>query len=257
MSFGRALLLIVLFGAGCASTPVGNRPFVFSQDSFAYANELYWVYEVDPITGEQIHRKADPPPTYAHHCFVVAKAARQFFQHADFQPSQPKVPREEYRKLIDQVLDRSPRRNSRSKVIIPGYANLREFSEDFEVEIKAESGGAWQSYFQRGHWRMIMPFSRQHQEGIARSFHESLERNHPPVAHIVTFPELTINHAVLVIGMTNTAQEIHFEVYDPNQPERPVSLVFDRHERTFHFPRNFYFIGGKVDVYEHYKGVLY
>ena len=258
MLWSRMLILIALVCAGCVSQPpAGSRPFEFSKDTFSYANELRWVYEFDPSTGKQTHRKADPPPEYAQHCFVVAKSARLFFQHAEFRPDLPKISPEEYRKKINRVMRRSPRRGSKTKVVIPGYAHLREFSDAHEEELKSASGGAWQSYFQRGHWRMIMPFTRGHQERIAGKFQDALAQNQPPVAHIVTFPELSINHAVLVIDSKAIPEGIEFVIYDPNEPQKPGTLTYNSTTRSFYFPRTFYFKGGKVNVYEHYKGLLY
>jgi hypothetical protein len=72
------------------------------------------------------------------------------------------------------------------------------------------------------------------------------------VLHLVRFPSLSINHAVLVIGSEETEEKIRFAVYDPYEPTNPVNLEFDRKQQRFSFPRNAYFIGGRVDVYEVY-----
>src|SRR4051812_36576525 len=76
------------------------RPFAFATDTLAYSNELYWVYATDPVTGKTTHSQRQPPPTYALHCYVVAKTARLFFQHAQFDPSLPRVSEEAYRALV-------------------------------------------------------------------------------------------------------------------------------------------------------------
>jgi hypothetical protein len=123
--------------------------------------------------------------------------------------------------------------------------------------LKAESGGAWQSYFQRGHWRMIFPFSRTHQENTARALVNSLKQNRPPVVHLVRFPQLSINHAVVLFDVAETETEIRFAAYDPNKPEKPTTLTYDRARRTFNLPANDYFIGGRVDVYEIYRSWCY
>jgi hypothetical protein len=56
----------------------------------------------------------------------------------------------------------------------------------------------------------------------------------------------------LVIGSEQTDEKIRFAVYDPYEPTAPVHLEFDRKTRRFAYPRNDYFIGGRVDVYEVY-----
>src|SRR5688572_9939764 len=87
---GMVLWLLVFILAGCATAPQSapDRPFQFGRDTFAFPNELYWQYEYDQ-NGKWTTRPNDPKPTYAHHCFVLARAATQFFYHARFQPDQP------------------------------------------------------------------------------------------------------------------------------------------------------------------------
>jgi hypothetical protein len=258
-----SMLLVSLLLAGCVSSgnapaPFKERTFAFPDDAFAYANELYWEYEFDEEWNWTTRRR-EPPPAYAHHCFVVARAARQFFEVAEFDPAQPVALPETYRELVRQVVGFNLRRapDARDKVVIPGYASLREFSQVHEALLKAECGGAWQSYVQRGHWRMILPFTRGHQERMAAQLVRALERNRPPVVHLVCFPRLTINHAMVLIGAEPTPAGMAFSAYDPNLPERPAVLYYDAANRTFEFPPNDYFPGGKINVYEVYHSCFY
>src|SRR6185369_2464339 len=153
---------------GCASPgklpPPQTRLFDFQKDTFAFANELVWVYEYDANGNWTTHNR-DPKPTYSLHCFVLARSARQFFLNARFDPNLPVADEASYRHLIRQVVASSPRKRRAEdrKIVIPGYADLRTFSRENENLLKSECGGGWQSYFQRGHWRMIFPFSRSHQ----------------------------------------------------------------------------------------------
>jgi hypothetical protein len=227
---------------------------VFGEDTFAYRNDLVWIYYMDPATDKWTHRPREPKPDYTHHCFVVARAARQFFQHARFDPSQPVADAETYRRLIREVATTSPRRllTPEEQIVIPGYTNLLQFSQAQGKLLQAECGGAWQSYFQRGHWRMILPLGRGHQERTASSLLKSLEQHRPPVVHLVRFPSLSINHAALVIGSEDLGDKTRFIVYDPYDPQKPAALDFDRKEKRFSYGRNDYFIGGRVDVYEIY-----
>ncbi len=256
-----ALTLIALAISGCA----GSRPltknsqlFEFQHDTFAFANELVWDYYFD-ADGKWSHKRHEPKPDYTHHCFVVARSAQQFFQHARFDPSLPRADEATYRKLIRDVRGRSLRNESNAdeRIVIPGYADLRSFSTEQAALLKAECGGAWQSYFQRGHWRVVWPFSRSRQESVARSLEELIAGNRSAVIHLVRFPQLTINHAVVVFGSQKSDQGIEFAIYDPNKPERPGKLTFDRASRTFLFPANDYFSGGRVDVYQIYHSWWY
>jgi hypothetical protein len=240
---------------GC-DTPrkAGNRPFRFETDTFAYANEVDETYAYD-AEGRWRSRKVDPKPTYARYCFVVARSARQFFQHARFDPSLPKATDADYRKLTQCVVHTSPRKDlpESRRIVIPGYANLREFSRDKEQLLKDECGSFWQSYFQLGHWRMIFPFSRREREAMANRFVTGIQENRPPIVHVLRFPDLRINHAVVLYGIEETEAEIRFAAYDPNTPEHPSELRFDKRERIFEFPMNKDFPGGQVEAYEVYR----
>jgi hypothetical protein len=247
--------LALLLG-GCASpkTCTALRPFVFQQDTFAFTNETAWDYHIDPVTGKTTHTRTQPPPSYSHHCFVVARAALQFFHHARFDTNQPVAAEATYRRLVQRAVSLSAQTelSDAERIVIPGYANLFAFSQAQARVLKANCGGAWQSYFQRGHWRMIFPLTRHHQEKMADRLLKSVKQNVPAVVHVVRFPQLSINHAVLLFAAQESAVEIQFTAYDPNNPVKPAPLIFDRSQRRFVFPANPYFAGGRVDVYQVY-----
>lgn len=254
------LAICLSFLMGCASAPrkAGNRPFQFQADTFAYANEVNVEYAYD-AQGRWRGYARQPKPDYTLCCFVVARSAGQFFQHVRFDPARPKATEAEYRRLVRKVVSTSPRRDlaEAGKVIIPGYANLREFSREQERLLKQECGSFWQSYFQRGHWRMVFPFSRGHQEKMAARLAGAVRENRPPILHIVCFPSLRINHAVLLYEVQETTEEIRFATYDPNASEQHTWLTFRRADRTFNFPANSYFRGGDVAAYEVYRQGCY
>jgi hypothetical protein len=245
------LLLLI----GCASPQPrahSERRFIFGQDSFAYANELVWHYEFDDVHGKMTHVPQEPKPDYTHHCFVVARAARQFFDNVRFDPAADRLDTNSYRRLVRKVMAQSPRHPlpADQQLIIPGYSNLFEFSRAHEALLKSECGGAWQSYFQRGHWRMVLPLTTAHQQQMARQLASEIQSGQPPLVHVVCFPSLRINHALLLFDCTESANGYDFSVYDPNEPERPTTLTFDRATGRFSMPRNGYFVGGRVDIYE-------
>lgn len=242
--------------SGCASVrPATHDRFDFSRDTFAYANELMWEYQFDE-NGAWSTQWPATPPQYALHCFVIARTARQFFANARFDPAQPVADAETYRKLIARVAGSDPRQPlpDEARIVIPGYANLREFSTAQEALLKSESGGAWRSYFQRGNWRMVLPFTRPGQSKTADELVRSLNHNWPPVIHVVRFPELSINHALLVFDAKESATDIQFTTYDPNDANQPITITFDRAQQTFFYPRTRYFTGGPLNVYEVYSG---
>src|SRR4051794_9837842 len=225
-------LVCVLLFSGCATAPKeqGKRPFVFETDTLAYPNELVWIYHFDPITGKATHSRREPAPSYSHHCFVVARSAKQFFEHARFDASLPVASEETYRGLVAKVVSTSASKllPETQRVVIPGYSNLYTFSKAWAPVLKEECGGAWRSYFQRGHWRMIWPFTRREQEKMAGQLAADIRGNRPPVVHVVRFPQLKINHAIVLFAVKEDEKEIRFATYDPNVPEKPTELTYHR-----------------------------
>src|SRR5882724_2369781 len=203
-----AFLLLALL-SGCSTThpakTAGARKFDFQKDTFAYSNDLVWEYYYD-AKGKWVYRRRNPQPDYTHHCFVVARSTRQFFVNARFDPGQPMADERTYRRLIRKVAASNPRKSlpEGRKILIPGYPDLRSFSRAQEKLLKAESGGAWHSYFQRGHWRMVFPFSRRHQQQMAQQLLKHLETNAPLIVHVVTFPVILINHSIIVFEAEQT-----------------------------------------------------
>ncbi len=228
------------------------RTFRFERDTFAFAHELVWKYHFDPVTGAMTTFKADPPPTYYHRCFVMARSTRQFFYHARFEPELPAVDAPACQKLIREVVRRNSRRAcaESERLVIPGYDGLRSFSQAHESLLKAELGGPWQSYFLRSHWRMIFPVRGRHQDGMAQKLKRSLHQRGVSLAHLFRFPRITINHGIVLYAFTESAENIEFEAYDPNIPEHPVKLVYEKKRRVFTFAPNIYWGGGVLSVME-------
>ncbi|HVT36480.1 MAG TPA: hypothetical protein VHE37_12910 [Nevskiaceae bacterium] len=255
-----AALLCAGLLAGCAAhaarAPRAVAPFSFARDTFAYANELEWTY--GPNGTHTVN--ADRPLDYSHRCFVMTSAARQFHLHARFAPEQPALAAAaDYQPLVQEVYRRSPRELEADSdpVVIPGYADLRAFSTAYGQLLRDESGSGFGSYFERGNWRLVFPFTRDHQERTAGSLLGEIHAGEQPIVHLVRFPVITINHAVMLYGAVATGSEIAFTVYDPNHPEKPMELLYDRATHTFNFAANNYFEGGRVDVYEIFRGALF
>lgn len=232
-----------------------RRRFEFERDTFAFANELVCEYQFDPAGGRPRMVAKNPRPAYVLRCFVLARAARQFFYHADFRAGEAPLSAAETRQRVRAVVRRNPRVPCAPgrRVVFPGHASLREFSRAAEAMLKAECGGAWRSYVLRSHWRMVFPISRRHQQRTAAQLTERLAQGVPPIVHLVRFPALTINHAMLLYGVEAGPAGQRFLAYDPNEPAQPVPLSFEAAARTFTLPANRYWPGGKLDVIEVYR----
>ncbi len=237
----------------------GTHPFQFERDTFAFAHQLVWEYRFEASTGAMTAVRANPPPTYYHRCFVMVRSARQFFYHAQFEPNRPAPEEAICRRLVRMIVSRNPRRVSTQpeRVVIPGYEGLRSLSEAWEPLLKAECGGPWESYFLRSHWRMVFPVWRRHEQRTALRLERSLRAGGTPVVHLFRFPHVTINHGILLFAVTAANGELRFRAYDPNIPAHPVELIYRQADRTFEFPRNHYWVGGRLHVVEIYRNWIY
>ena len=235
------------------------RRFQFERDTFAFPHELAWKYHFDPATGAMTTYRADPPPTYYHRCFVLVRAVRLFFDYAQFRPELPPADAETYRKLVREIIARNPRRAGveSERVVIPGYDGLRAFSQAYEAVLKAECGAPWESYFLRSHWRMIFRVSGRFQEKMAEKLKRSLSKRGVALVHLFRFPRITINHGIVLYRFADSGQDIEFEAYDPNLPEHPVTLVYEKERRVFTFAPNIYWGGGVLSVMEIFCGFPY
>ena len=254
----HALLFALVLGCGVRrpEPAIGRAPFRFPDDAFAFANETVWEYDIDPATSRVRWRERDPAPAFSLRCGTIARAARQFYAGARFDSSAPVVDEATYRRLVRDVLRTDPRGPGERRVVIPGYPDLRSFSAAHEALTKAALAGPWQTYLQRGNWRMIFPFTGRHQRRLAATLLASLARGWPPIVHVLRYPRLTINHLVVVVAAEETPAEIRFRTYDPNDAAETVTLTYDRATRAFSFGRTPYFPGGPVKAYEVYDGLL-
>jgi hypothetical protein len=236
-----------------AATVPSRRAFDFERDTFAYHHELVWQYHFD-AAGAMTVSRSNPPPTYYHRCFVMVRATRQFFYHARFEPDAPPVDAATYQDLIRQVVSRNVRRQcaEADRIVIPGFDSLRGFSRAHESLLKAECGAAWESYFLRSHWRMIFPTPLWYRKWMINKLKDSLPKRGLTLVHLFRFPRITINHGIALYRFTESAQEIDFEGYDPNIPEHPVHLIFDKQSQQFTFAANRYWGGGELKVFEIY-----
>jgi hypothetical protein len=236
-----------------AATASSTRVFEFERDTFAFPHELVWQYRFD-ADGTMNVSKSDPPPTYYHRCFVMVRATRQFFYHARFEPDAPQADCSTYQELIRKVTSRDVRRPcaASERITIPGFDGLRNFSRAHESLLKAGCGAAWESYFLRSHWRMIFPFPLWYRKWMLNKLKRSFPQRGLVLVHLLRFPRITINHGISLYKFTESEQNIEFEGYDPNIPEHPVKLIFEKQHQQFTFAPNRYWGGGPLKVMEIY-----
>jgi len=248
----------ILSGCGTCSRSAG-RSFGLGRDTFAFRNELRWNYEFG-TNGVVVSRNPlDPPAKHGLRCFPMTRAAREFFYHARFDPHSAKLEARDYRKLAGKIV----RRNSRcpsaeaDRIVLPGYADLHDFSADHSELLREACGGPVSSYLQRGNWRMVFPVSERRFRKTAASLVNEIQAGRLPIVHVYRFPDTSLNHAIILYHASEEPGRVKFRAYDPNDPGRPAELEFDAEAGTFLFERNRYFAGGPVRVYEVYRGLFY
>ena len=253
---GFSFLLLLTAGRARAAD------FRFDRDTFAFANETVFEYQ----DGHPHLRGATADRTrsqrYASRCFVMTRAALQFYKFARFDPRAAPL---DDRALAERIraVTRQPawqeQLPANRRIVFPGYANLRAMSAKRGRVVQENIGLGWPTYFRVGNFRMVHEHSRAYQEQTHANLNATLARGELFVVYLSTFPSLTINHAVLVYarrpGAARDARAKRLEryaVYDPNHAKRPRELSWSPGQRAFEYQKDWDFVGGFVQVYQIY-----
>jgi hypothetical protein len=232
------------------------RPFSFATDTFSFANETVWNYVNGSVQKESPGaRKRE----YTRHCFVVTRAAVQFWKFARFDPREKPLPPGELARRIREVTGRStwlPALPPEKRVVFPGYASLRAISAAEPGIFQANIGLGWPVYFRAGNMPITFPASRGMEAALNDEMVRDLRANTPTIVWLYLFPSLKINHVVVVFQVRREGNLFHYTVYDPNYAAAPKQLTFDATTGAFSYQPTFYFMGGAVTARAIYRGVL-
>ena len=222
-------LVAALFASRTCLADVLRRPHPgpaldFAADTFAFRND------------SRIHHRGKPD-LYSNWCFVIARAVVQFQRFARFEPGMPRASADEYRDLVRRVTRLPAWRMPlppEDRVVIPGFASLRELTAAETAAVKTGLGGRLWSLLHWTNWRLVYPHPRAHQERIAAETIAELQAGRPVQWLISDFPRIALNHSVLVYEYRLAgAGAVDFAVFDPNDPATPGVIRFDRQERRF------------------------
>jgi hypothetical protein len=248
---------LFLIAATTAKSATGSN-FRFDRDTFAFANETVLEYRDGqahlrkPATAENRRRP------YTSRCFVMSRAAMQFRKFARFDFRSAPLNDRALAGRIRTITGRSAWRNALpadQRIVLPGYPNLRAMSRTRGRVLQDNIGIGWTTYVRFGSIRMLYEFSRKYQEQTHANLDATLARGELFVAHLSTFPNLSINHAVLVYARKAASRRASIEryaVYDPNHPEAPRELTWSTADRAFAYQKDWDFVGGFVRVYQVY-----
>jgi hypothetical protein len=248
------LVLLALSTAGCASVPAMDAavrepappPLIrFGVDTFAFPNESRT-------------KNRGKPDLYANYCFVMARAVTQFHRFARFEPAAPKLSSAAYEKRVARVVSHAPWEEPAppdDRVVIPGYPSLYDLSRHEEDAVKAGLGSPFWTWVHWTNWRVVFPMPGAQQERVARETMAELQAGRVVQWLVTNFPTWELNHTVLAyeyrIGDNGA---VLFAVYDPNDPNSPGLVVFDRAERRFVADRLFDTNRGTIRAFRMYYG---
>jgi hypothetical protein len=253
-----ALLISLLVVPAFAATAPLPRPFRYDTDTFSFANETVWNYVGGSVQSQSASTPAQKRE-YTRHCFVVTRAAVQFWKFARYDPNATPLNRDALADRIREVTERSvwlPALDEKDKIVFPGYSNLREISSADPSIFQANLGLGWPVYFRAGNMPIVAPVYRETEAHLNDEIFSALQKNEPTIVWLYNFPSLSINHVVVVFAGKRDDTQYHYQVYDPNYSSGPKKLTYDIPTRTFSYQPTFYFKGGTVNARAIFRGIL-
>jgi hypothetical protein len=250
----RTVTACGLLAAACAGAPSAGPAaamrsrFDLERDAFAFANLV----------------RAERPgwnDGFANYCLVLARSASQFYRFARFEPGEAAPSEAAYARLVREVMARhpwAPPAEDAARVVIPGYADLHDFSAAHEAVIKAALGSNVLSMMHWRTWRIGVDFSPEHQERLARELIDEVDAGRPAPLMITNFPHADLlNHSVLVYDHRSAQQGTDFLAYDPNDPGSPLTLYYDGAARAFWVGPLTYSPPGRIRAFRIYTSTLF
>jgi hypothetical protein len=216
------------------ATPI-ERPFCFETDRFAFANETVWNY-VEGEVRPQTEREPTAGRRYTRHCFVMVRAALQFWKFARFEATALPLRDDELVRRIRRVCSRHvwlPPLPHEQRIVFPGFGSLREISASAAGLFQDHLGAAWPVYLRVANFPICVPVPGRAKARLNGEMLRDLAAGYPTLLWLYNFPSLNINHTVLVYQAAPEGDRIRYQVYDPNYADVPKELQFDPATQTF------------------------
>jgi hypothetical protein len=233
--------------------------FHFDRDTLAFANSTVFEYHQGRIA--RLHHSVperEKTPRYTRRCFTMCRTVIQFQKFARFDPHAVPVDDNGLAQRVRSVTKHPVWRSAfptEKRIVIPGYANLRELSQKRGWVLQKNIGLGWPTYARVGNFRMFYNHSKSYQKRAHEQLNAALARHELFVAYLSDFPILHINHAVLIYqrkpSLANDPVD-RYNCYDPNHPDGPRELVWLPDKRVFNFEKDEEFTGGYTRVYQVY-----
>ena len=262
--FARPQVVLVFFAllafAARAYTPPtapAPRPLHYPQDTYAFKNETVWNYGGGTVQGGPDTTKKQRQ--YTRRCFVLCRSTVQFWKFAKFDPDAKPLADAALAGRVRAVCARSvwlPILPDQDRIVIPGYANLREASAARPDVFRENIGNGWSIYFRPGNFPITLPVDRSTEARVNGEIFHDLGMNYPTIIWAYRFPSLKLNHVLMIFACKRDAKAYHYLVYDPNYSDRSGHLDYDIATRSFSYQPTYYFKGGYVNVRAIYRGVV-
>ena len=255
---GTSAATAFIFLAASSAKAGATSGFDFNRDTLSFANWTVFSYE----NGHVVSHKNQFGHHYSRRCFVMTRTVEQFYKFARFEPKASRVNDRELTKRVRDITRRPPWHDSlpqEKRVVVPGYQNLRELSQDKTDLMQRNIGLGWVVYLRPGNARMFYEHSKDYQQKAHDELERSLARREFFIAYLSDFPILHINHSVLVYKHSRPRAADggdHYLVYDPNHPDGPRHLEWSAAKQEFSFEKDQEFAGGFTRVFQVYGKAL-
>jgi len=232
--------------------------FNYKRDTLSFVNWTVFSYE----NGHIVSHKNQYGHHYSRRCFVMSRTVEQFYKFARFEPKALRVDDRELTKRIRDITRRQPWLDplpADKRVVIPGYGNLRELSQDKTTLMQRNIGLGWVVYLRPGNARMFYLHDKNYQAKTHDLLEQALTRREFFIGYLSDFPIMHINHSVLVYkhDRPRSAEgNDHYLVYDPNHSDGPRHLKWIAAKREFSFEKDDEFPGGFTRVFQVYGKAL-
>jgi hypothetical protein len=233
--------------------------FRFDRDTLSFTNSTVFEYHEGRIQSRKSTGDKEKSEPYTRRCFVMSRTVLQFYKFARFDRHAAPLDDVELAKRVRVITKMHPWNDAlpeQQRVLLPGYANLRELSKARARVLQQNLGLGWPTYWRIGNFRM---FFRRDDDGYQVRMHEelnaALDRRGFFVAYLSDYPHFHINHAVLVYGRKGSPSAggiEHYLTYDPNHSDAPRELKWSPALRIFNFEKDEEFVGGFTRVYQIY-----
>jgi hypothetical protein len=232
--------------------------FRFDRDTLSFANSTVFEYHQGAPKLRRNGTGNEQAPRYTRRCFTMCRTVVQFEKFARFDPHSAPLNDKDLAQRVRSVTRHPAWRAdfpAEQRIVIPGYANLRQLSEKRGWVLQKNIGLGWPTYLRVGNYRMVYNHSTGYQKKMHEHINEALKRGELFVAFLSDFPTLHINHAILVYARKPGSlkdQAERYNCYDPNHPDGPRELVWFPDKIEFNFEKDEEFVGGFARVFQVY-----